>query len=345
MVHAFQSRIEAIRRTKAEKKEAKQLKAKGLLIPADCLLDKVFRAESGSDAEVWLLAADQARGHLCHLHFYYETCTNRRCKWSHATSIAHLKNAVEVEDDSGSIRLTEPPLDYFPSIRSKLWPSYRFSSPTQADSFAELHDLPLFDYLSDSDICSAAAACKALRISACDSEFVNAQKRKCLPALLAARHRVLLKGKNTSRLRFIGANGVLAHHGSSIQVFLNWERENEAAKAQAAAVRIEAPHSEAAEGSHTEEGVAILRNGTSWSGLPDEAIRTVLAMSIGPEVCSTIALCVGFRRVSRLDAAVRTRKREGLARLKAKKGKKGGNGKKKRQEKGSAKNARHIRRL
>jgi hypothetical protein len=335
MVKQFQARVEAIQRAKAEKKEAKVLKAKGLLVQPDVLLNKVFFSDP--DAEVWLLATDQTPGLLCNQHFRSEECTNRRCKWSHGMTIAHLKYNIDLEDENAE-SLTEPLLEYYPSVRSKLWPKIRMSPPSEVGSFSQLDDLTLvcvFDFLSDAAICAAAAACKALRIASCNSEFVNSRKRISLPRLQAARNRELLKGRNTSRLRYCGAGGELAHHWSSIHVFLHWESETDAAKTRTLDRGRSVSQDKAATvtGDTAEDDGVLGAKGTSWDVLPEAAVCALLAMSGDLEVGVISSVCAAFRRMSRLDAAVRSRRREGLSRMEAKKGMGSGKKKKKRQPK------------
>jgi hypothetical protein len=251
-------------------------------------------------------------------------------------TIGVLKNPIDEEEDGGAESLTEPLLDYYPPISEKLWPKYSFSPPTQAGAFTPLHDLTLvcfFDFLPDAAICCAVRACKALRVAAGDSEYVSSQKRARLPTLQSVRNRELLKGKNRSRLRYCGANGMMAHHWSSIHVFLNWERYIDAARTKQASGASSSTQAGADETGSAEAEDEAMREptGASWSGLPEAAIRAVLAMSLDVEVGCTSSLSSAFRRVSRLDGAVRCRRREGMARMEAKKGKKGGKDKKKRQ--------------
>ena len=88
----FQHRLEKAARLKAEKLANKELRAAGHA--PDQIMSKILSLDP--EAEVMLLARDQAQRLLCRAHFFEEACTNRRCKFSHALSIASFAGAAAV---------------------------------------------------------------------------------------------------------------------------------------------------------------------------------------------------------------------------------------------------------
>ncbi|KAH8053379.1 hypothetical protein JL722_9607 [Aureococcus anophagefferens] len=79
----WQHRVEKAERRKAERKEKKELREKGLLVEPLDVLNALFRGDP--DPEVWLVAPERPK--LCAAHFFDDGCTNRRCKWSHAETL------------------------------------------------------------------------------------------------------------------------------------------------------------------------------------------------------------------------------------------------------------------
>ena len=79
----WQHRVEKAERRKAERKERKELREKGLLVEPLDVLNALFRGDP--DPEVWLVAPERPK--LCAAHFFDDGCTNRRCKWSHAETL------------------------------------------------------------------------------------------------------------------------------------------------------------------------------------------------------------------------------------------------------------------
>ena len=80
----WERRIEKADKRKAAKKDAKAAKAKGQLVDPLDILNAVFL--KNADAHVWISAPNGAK--LCAAHFRQGDCPNRRCKWSHAESLA-----------------------------------------------------------------------------------------------------------------------------------------------------------------------------------------------------------------------------------------------------------------
>ena len=108
----FQHRLEKAARLKAEKLANKELRAAGHA--PDQIMSKILSLDP--EAEVMLLARDQAQRPLCRAHFFDEACTNRRCKFSHALSIASFAGAAAVcdlcaEGDLAGGSLTQSPLE------------------------------------------------------------------------------------------------------------------------------------------------------------------------------------------------------------------------------------------
>ena len=80
----WQHRVEKAERRKAERKERKELREKGLLVEPLDVLNALFRGDP--DPEVWLVAPERPK--LCAAHFFDDGCANRRCKWSHAETLS-----------------------------------------------------------------------------------------------------------------------------------------------------------------------------------------------------------------------------------------------------------------
>jgi hypothetical protein len=142
----WERRVELANKAKALKKENKELKAKGLLVSADELLSRLFSVDP--DADVYLLAGtgpvaappntsgrkghmfsktgsavpDQKQQQLCHAHFRFEACTNRRCKWSHRMSIGSLRNPCD-QDEASPPPVSIPDVECNRGVTRLLWPN------------------------------------------------------------------------------------------------------------------------------------------------------------------------------------------------------------------------------
>lgn len=210
MVNGFQKRIERVARLRTEKKELKEAKAKGLIIAPEVILEKLLRAEP--DPDVWLLHPNQSQQLLCFAHFRLEACTNRRCKWSHALTIANLKTSANIrtladendnpEAPAPGTPTTEPLLEHWPPVGPSLFPTYSMTRRSPSSFFERLDDLllvALLDFAPSRAACAAAASCKLLRAATHRSASLTRLKQAALPLILARRKRELLKAANASR--------------------------------------------------------------------------------------------------------------------------------------------------
>ena len=80
----WERRVERAAKQKAAKRDAAAAKAKGQLVDPLDILNAVFRKDP--DASVWVSAPGDAK--LCAAYFRTGECANRRCKWSHAETLA-----------------------------------------------------------------------------------------------------------------------------------------------------------------------------------------------------------------------------------------------------------------
>jgi hypothetical protein len=80
----WERRVERAAKQKAAKRDAAAAKAKGQLVDPLDILNAVFLKDP--DASVWTAAPGNAK--LCAAYFRHGDCPNRRCKWSHAETIA-----------------------------------------------------------------------------------------------------------------------------------------------------------------------------------------------------------------------------------------------------------------
>ena len=106
----WERRAEKASQRKAAQKEKKELKAKGLFVEPRDALARVFAADT--DPVIFLDAPGGAA--LCRNHFRRDACANRRCKWSHAFSIAAFADGGE---DGGT---TEPAVACLPTVKAHL---------------------------------------------------------------------------------------------------------------------------------------------------------------------------------------------------------------------------------
>ncbi|KAH8050205.1 hypothetical protein JL721_11466 [Aureococcus anophagefferens] len=155
----WQHRVEKAERRKAERKERKELREKGLLVEPLDVLNALFRGDP--DPEVWLVAPERPK--LCAAHFFGGGCTNRRCKWSRG--------------------------DARPVHRAL---RRRGADGTTARAVARLARVD--EQLFPSSVAPAARRhCRKLRAASLASGAVVAAKRRGRPALLLTRQRSLLR--------------------------------------------------------------------------------------------------------------------------------------------------------
>ena len=105
----WERRVERAAKQKAAKRDAAAAKAKGQLVDPLDILNAVFLKDP--DASVWVAAAGSAK--LCAAYFRNGDCPNRRCKWSHAETLAPWS-------PSATGATTEPPLEQVPTVAERL---------------------------------------------------------------------------------------------------------------------------------------------------------------------------------------------------------------------------------
>ena len=214
----WERRVERAAKQKAAKRDAAAAKAKGQLVDPLDILNAVFLKDP--DASVWVAGQGNK---LCAAYFRNGDCPNRRCKWSHAETIAPFGSSGPAE------ATTEAPLAQVPTVAARL------DGPVSKAEFNDgsvLAPLPegvvarVLDWCSAYRAGAAAATCKALRRAVSLSAGVRAQKDAARPRLLAARRRKVLRAART--VRFAGAcvdgRRALAYDAEQPDVFRAFSR-------------------------------------------------------------------------------------------------------------------------
>lgn len=299
----WERRIEKADKRKAAKKDAKAAKAKGQLVDPLDILNAVFL--KNADAHVWISAPNGAK--LCAAHFRQGDCPNRRCKWSHAESLAPWGPAP-------TDATTEPPVEQVPTVTAVLDGVYNAAEFNDACVLEPLPDgvvARVLDWCSSSKVCAAAAACKALRRAASLSAGVRAQKDACRPRLLAARRRRVLRAARN--VRFAGATvegrRVMAFDAEDADVFRAFARRRREGGAAKPAKRV----------TKSRPFHALL-------GKPVPAARVVSCVigALPDAGITALAACSKrLRALTKVDGDYRARRRRGLEVRTAQKKKKG----------------------
>ena len=181
----WQHRVEKAERRKAERRERKELREKGLLVEPLDVLNALFRGDP--DPEVWLVAPERPK--LCAAHFFDDGCTNRRCKWSHAETLGPYTARCAV---AAPTETTARAVARLARVDEQLFPA-RVAPGGAAGAFDALADALLGVVYRFSPATRAAGTCRKLRAASLASGAVVAAKRRARPALLLARQRSLLR--------------------------------------------------------------------------------------------------------------------------------------------------------
>ena len=214
----WERRVERAAKQKAAKRDAAAAKAKGQLVDPLDILNSIFLKDP--DASVWVSAPGNAK--LCAAYFRNGDCPNRRCKWSHAETIAPWSL-------SGTDATTEPPVAQVQTVAARLDGPVSKAEFNDASALAPLPEgvvARVLDWCSAYRAGAAAATCRAMRRAASLSVGVRAQKDAARPRLLAARRRRVLRMART--VRFAGARvdgrRALAYDAEQPDVFRAFSR-------------------------------------------------------------------------------------------------------------------------
>lgn len=212
--------IDVAKKKKAEKAErAARKEAAGqraahleklLAIDPDC--DIFISAAAGDDA--------QSSRSLCRSYFRYDSCTNRRCKFSHEHSIADAMvpgsaaSRSDAEEEEGDP--TMPPVELIPGLvndRRALGAKERrrrgAAPPPVVGAAGSFEKMPVATVQSivaycedDADVGNVIRSCRYLRQCLMDCRDVRHRKRTAMEARLTSRNDMLLIRATAERLRF-----------------------------------------------------------------------------------------------------------------------------------------------
>jgi hypothetical protein len=214
----WERRVERAAKQKAAKRDAAAAKAKGQLVDPLDILNAVFLKDP--DASVWIAAPGNAK--LCAAYFRNGDCPNRRCKWSHAETLAPW-------NPSSTDATTEAPVEQVQTVAARLdavAPKAEYNDGSIMAPVPEGVVARVLDWCSAYRAGAAAETCKALRRAAALSAGVRAQKDAARPRLLAARRRRVLRMARS--VRFAGAcvdgRRALAYDAEQPDVFRAFSR-------------------------------------------------------------------------------------------------------------------------
>ena len=285
----WERRVERAAKQKAAKRDAAAAKAKGQLVDPLDILNAVFLKDP--DASVWVAGQGNK---LCAAYFRNGDCPNRRCKWSHAETLAPW-------NPSSTDATTEPPVAQVQTVAARLDGAVPKAEFNDASALAPLPEgvvARVLDWCSAYRAGAAAATCKALRRAVSLSAGVRAQKDAARPRLLAARRRRVLRMARS--VRFAGAcvdgRRALAYDAEQPDVFRAFSRP---ARSLPRPARKKAP---AARPFNTLLGEAAAARAVAAviGALPDAGAAAVAATSRR------------LRALTKSDDAYRRRRRRGL---------------------------------
>jgi len=212
--------IDVAKKKKAEKSErAARKEAAG---QRAAHLEKLLAI--GPDCDIYLSAAAghnaQPTRPLCRSYFRYDSCTNRRCKFSHEHSIADAmvpgsaasrSDAEEEEGDS-----TMPPVELIPGLvndrpasGAKERRRRRAAPPPVPGAAGSFEEMPVATVQSivaycedDADVGNVIRSCRYLRQCLMDCRNVRHRKRTAMEVRLRSRNDMLLVRATAERLRF-----------------------------------------------------------------------------------------------------------------------------------------------
>ena len=150
----WERRVERAAKQKAAKRDAAAAKAKGQLVDPLDILNAIFLKDP--DASVWVSAPGNAK--LCAAYFRHGDCPNRRCKWSHAETLAPFGGST-------SEATTEAPVEQVPTVAARLdgtVPKAEFNDGSVLAPVPEGVVARVLDWCSAYRAGACAATCKAL---------------------------------------------------------------------------------------------------------------------------------------------------------------------------------------
>ena len=285
----FQARIDAAQRKRAEAKQLKAARAAGEVVEPDALLRRILTIDP--EADVYLVftqptggggggggsggngfyggsfvgaASSGASGApaparpLCRAHFRDEGCFNRRCRWSHALTLAGARPARGAaatsaipsggDEDAAAGDGSEPALELVAGFGPRGAASARrrpVGLPV-AGAAGRLEALPenvlaeLGGWIAASvDLVGLSATCRlaAASLRGVGSE-VERRRREALPRLSADRRRWLLKRPNAARVRFVVSHAAANAAATAAAVAAAAAAANVAAAESAATSRV-----------------------------------------------------------------------------------------------------------
>jgi hypothetical protein len=349
MTSGKEARVEKSQRIRAQKRAAKEAKASG----NDPLttLQTLFALDPNCD--LYLLADDESERPLCGAHFRYDVCTNhRRCKWSHALSIAPAKVLLPPTNSNDHSRShnSHPNgeesavvcVPGFGRARGRVGTPL----PGAASSFDALPDLAaneLCALLADRALGCVSRACRALRLAVRTAPVAAARKAEALRALADERNRELLRGHTAARLRFavsyaaaaaavgIGegpahATTTLAFDWANPSVLKSFEHDcrrrlhllGTASKLQEG-LTLKLLAGKKDRGVASGQAPAEEAPTTSPSALPFDytllgaaAAAVLFATASDRDACALAACCAALRTAARVDSGFRRRRHDGL---------------------------------
>ena len=153
-----------------------------------------------SDADVFLLAShqDHERRPLCRAHFRFDSCSNRRCKWSHSLSLGGAQNLSTAQNSESSSDPTDSALEAYWGVASIIHGNRgpRFRPPLPGALGPFLDRLPemtissiLISNLAGPDAHSFLLCGRSLRLSGMNSPSLARLRAAALPRLQEERNR------------------------------------------------------------------------------------------------------------------------------------------------------------
>jgi len=327
----WQARVERAERIKAERRALKEEREAGTLVQPEAVLAKLLRLDP--EATVWLLHRDHDKLRpLCVQHFRLDACGNRRCKHSHALTIGRLRCGFEASPPVGA---TEPQLEVIrgPAELAFTRPVLGVAEEGAAGHLEGLPDSALhtvFSVTGDQEAAWLGASCRFLHAVYFRCPNVRLRKELRVPALQDHRRRQLLKGSSYKRLRYAATQGQLVYDWAEPEVWRQFHQQlvNKAAEEAAAAAAAASSVEPGSGGSRAREEAETAQPSThgKWGPLPDRFLCDLFTFLSDADVCCRLCVaCSAYRKTSRMDPAMRRRRRAGIERLQAvtKKDKKG----------------------
>lgn len=220
--------IDVAQKKAEEKRAAQEVREKSgeflrKLLQLDPDLDIYLSEGTGStDPESQVMHPARARPlskPLCWDHFKRESCSNRRCKFSHSLSIASarpIEDVDEIPDEAATDK--QPTLTLLRGYgpRPSNTRTFQFGIPTEAAAglFEPLPesvvDVLLEFACLDADLGSFGTCCRRFRLGLLVSTEASKRKANAVPALNVRRAQWLVQSKNASRVRYAVSYSAMA---------------------------------------------------------------------------------------------------------------------------------------